>query len=49
MPHASDLAQGVLCPEGARVTLGEKIRAARREQNLTQEQVAGPNFTKSCA
>jgi len=29
------------------VTLGEKIRAARLEQKLTQEQLAGRDFTKS--
>ena len=29
------------------MTLGEKIRAARLEQKLTQEQLGGRDFTKS--
>jgi tetratricopeptide (TPR) repeat protein len=34
-------------PRSEAVTLGEKIRAARLEQKLTQEQLAGHDFTKS--
>ena len=33
--------------EAALVTLGQKIRAARLEQRLTQEQLGGRDFTKS--